>query len=228
MAQPGDTISYTFSGGASVLEDISAVGSATVDFCDGAGGAGPDGAPGGRVKNAEIDLSGQNNLYIWVGESGSKGGASNGRYDSTTANADQLPGGASTEISFSNTDQSDSSDEPFLVAAGGGGGDFNSTTSDIFGCGGGRGGSGLTDLSAVDGVDGNGTPPPLGGDGKDSSTTTTANNGEGAIDDLNRGLVTGGTTIKGGGSGAGTNGEIQISYGPGIPPAPTNLTITQA
>jgi len=193
MAQDGDTITYTYSGGTSVFEDVSDVDTAVVDYCDGAGSENNNGlTSGGRVENAEIDVSGQNSLYLWV--------ASNqGRYNGARRPRGAVAGGkGSTEISFSNTDANDSSDEPFLVASGGAGGSVD----------GARGG------------DAEGTPPP---DGGDSSSFV---NGDGAIDDQNRGLVSGGTTTAGGGSTGNTDGEIQVSYKQSLSPPdpPSNLS----
>lgn len=120
MAQDGDTITYTFSDGSVVSEDISDIDEITVDYLDGAGGDSAlyDGGNGGRVENTVVDVSSYDTLYIWVG--GIDSGSSLGRYDGSSA-ADS-EGGPSTEIAFVNTDNSDSADEPFIVAAGGGGG----------------------------------------------------------------------------------------------------------
>jgi|APHM01.1.fsa_nt_gi hypothetical protein len=208
MAQAGDTVTYTFSEGESIAEDVSAVDTATVEYCDGAGGQPGDTTPagsGGRVEDATIDLSGQSEIYIWVAGSGSSG-----RYNGEVTEGGS--GGGSTEISFNNTDLNSSDDEPFIVGAGGGSG--TATT-------------GLLGFPGSDAARNNdSTPPPKGGVGP-SSTGVVGNDGEGAIDDQNRGLVSGGTTIKGGGSGPGTNGEVKISYGQSAPTAPTGLTITQ-
>jgi hypothetical protein len=192
MAQAGDTVTYTFSDGTSVTEDVSGVDEATVDFCDGAGG---NSAAGGRVVNATIDLSNQPSLYIWVASP-----EIDGRYEGESGLAGEAPG--STEVSFSNTESSDSADEPFLVAAGGGA----SSSSD-----------------AARGGGAEGTPPPLGGSEPNSGVIPA----EGAIDDQNRGLVSGGRTITGGGSGTFSNGEVQITYGASVgPDAPTNLSVS--
>jgi hypothetical protein len=66
--------------------------------------------------------------------------------------------------------------------------------------------------------DGAGEAPPQGGNSSNPD-------GQGAIDDENRGLVSGGTTITGGGAGAQTNGEVQITYKALGPPKPTNLSV---
>jgi|APHM01.1.fsa_nt_gi hypothetical protein len=225
MAQQGDTITYGFTDGTSVAEDVSGIDKAEVVFCKGAGGesATGSGAAGGLVENAVIDVTGKSTLYIFVG------GIGGGRYTSsiTPSSTSAGVGGGSSEVTFSNTDNSDSDDEPFLVGAGGGGGgrkDFNKDSS--FGHGGGRGGLG-GDASAADdsGDDGQGVAPPQGGNGEGDTQSISA--GDGAIDDQNRGLVSGGTITKGGGPGPDTAGEVKISYKSPVPAAPSNLTATQ-
>jgi hypothetical protein len=217
MAQAGDTITFTYNGqlqpdNIRQKEDISTVNSMTVDFCDGNGPQSSSGGAGGRVEDATVDVSGQNTLYIWVAGDGV------GRYTGGANGVGDRAGG-STELSFIKTDEDDSPDEPFLVAAGGGGTSFASGF--ISGSGGGaRGGVG----KGSDGDDGNGTAPPAGGDGATSGGT--AEDGEGGIDDQNRGLVSGGTTIKGGGSGPGTAGEVKITFGSSKPSAPSGLSVT--
>lgn len=223
MAQDGDTITYTYDSDLDdnidlipEQEDVSSVDQATVEYCDGAGGSSGDttvAGTGGRVENATIDLSNKDTLYIFVA------GLRFGRYDGL-ADAG-ISGGGSTEITFSDTNQTDSSDEPFLVASAGGGsgwdsGGFNDANSN----GGARGGDGFGGGGAGEGV-----APPVGGDGAADSNDT-GSDGDGAIDDQNRGLVSGGTTITGGGSGPDTNAEVRISYGVSAPDAPTNLTAT--
>ncbi len=207
MAQVGDTITYTYSDGSSVAEDVSNVGEVVVEYCDGSGAS--SGTAGGRVENATIDSSAIDTLYIWVG------GNTSPNYDRYAGgNTGSDTGGGSSEIAKVNTDSSDGSDEPFLVGAGGGA----TTASFINGsAGGGRGGTASTENGA-------GTPPPAGGDGGTTGTVATA--GDGAIDDQNRGLVSGGTTIKGGGSPEGTTGEVKLSFNAGLSPPdpPSNLT----
>jgi hypothetical protein len=228
MAQDGDTIIYTFSNGSSELEDVSAVDSCTVDFLFSAGGdtGGTSGGSGGAVENAEIDLTNKSELYIFVSSTGRE----NGRYEGGVKNNFQN-GGGSTEISFSNTDESDSDDEPFLVAAGGGGGGATPSLPTA-GSGGAREGQPGSGGSFTPDP-GRGVAPPLGGDGaniKANGSGTAGFDGDGAIDDQNRGLVTGGTITKGGGSPADTDGEVQISYqntGPSKPTAPSGLTLTE-
>jgi len=200
MAQVGDTITYTFSDGSSVAEDVSNVGRVIVEYCDGAASVGA----GGRVENAEIDTTSINTLYIWVGSDTDEGGRYNGGFTGNEF------GGGSTEIAKTNTSQQDGPDEPFLVGAGGGGSSEDPLIRSS--AGGARGGSGLTE-------DGFGTPPPAGGDGGGGE-------GDGAIDDQNRGLVSGGTTIKGGGSAPGNNGEVKLSFQSSLSPPdpPSNLT----
>lgn len=200
MAQEGDTITYTYSDGKSVAEDVSNVDEVVVDYCDAPGGNSgqTSGGAGGRVENATIDTSNKDTLYIWVG------GIPDGRYDGETPLDGGYAGGTS-EISFSNTDSTDSNDEPFVVAAGGGAGGTGESafTGDAErGGDGARGGDGLS----------SGVTPPDGGDGV-ADLSTPGGDGAGAIDDQNRGLVSGGTTTTGGGSPSDTAGEIQISYG---------------
>lgn len=211
MAQSGDTITYTFSDGTSVAEDVSNVDKAAVEYCNGAGGeAGGASAAGsgGRVETATINTSSISTLYIWVG-----GSIQSGRYDGGDGIGGFFragDGGGSTEIATVDTTSSNSSDEPFLIGAGGGAGGASNYPDE--GGGGARGGG--------NGAGGNG--PPLGGDSNDFKSQP-GGDGEGAIDDKNRGLVSGGTTIKGGGSSADTNGEVQITYR-SLPDAPSNLS----
>jgi len=216
MAQEGDTITYSYSDGTSVAEDVSSVDEITVDYMDGAGGSsgGSTGGNGGRVENATIDVSNEDTIYIWVANS-----TDSGRYSSNDAGG---AAGASTEISFSNTSQSDSSDEPFLVGAGGGGGDYEGVLGGNGGSRGGNAGAGFFGNAG----DGGGVAPPLGGDGGKANDSISPTDGDGAIDDQNRGVVSGGTTIKGGGSPADTEGEIQLSFQSVLSPPdpPSNLT----
>jgi hypothetical protein len=234
MAQDGDTINYTFSNNLDSnnrlipeKEDISAVDEAVVNFCDGASSptaaTGNVAASGGRVENATIDVTNQSTLFIWVAGEGSNGiRTGKGRYQGGNNNSVTDEGGGSTEISFSNTDQTDSSDEPFLVGAGGAQG----TSDTVVPSGGAREGQGDPSFDPDD--NGEGIAPPLGGSG--GSRSGPAEDGDGAIDDLNRGLVSGGTIIKGGGSSSTNDGEIEIFYqtaGPSKPTAPSGLTLTE-
>jgi hypothetical protein len=224
MAQDGDTITYTFSNGTAVSEDVSSIDQAFVEFCDGAGGAtdAQTGGAGGRVEKAPIDVKSHNTLYIFVA-----GGSAKGRYSGGDQNA-TTRGGGSTEISLSPDDESDDTDLPFLVAAGGGGGSFftDSLNTNAGGDGGAREGEAGTS-SGVDGAGGAGVAPPLGGRGG-SESGLKPEDGDGSLDDQSRGLVSGGTIIKGGGSGPDTDGEIQISYKSEFPARPTNLIVTDA
>jgi len=218
MAQPGDTITYTFSDGTSVAEDVSNVDEVVVEYCDAPGGQtlNTSGGSGGRVENATIDVSGQNSLYIWVG-----GVANGGRYPAGTTAVN-----GTSEISFSNTNEEDSLDEPFLVGAGGGGDGGEGSLGDG-GDGGARGGNpGGGDVFGIAGSGSISTPPPAGGDGADANTSQVGGDGDGAIDDQSRGLVSGGTTIKGGGSSADGDGEIKLSFQSFLSPPdpPSNLT----
>jgi hypothetical protein len=225
MAQPGDTITFTFSNGTSEKEDVSSVGTAVVDFCNGSGGQErlAPGEPGGRVESATIDVSSLSEIYIWVGGVKPIGTLERGpgRYEggagSRAFGNGGGGGGGSTEIAAVNTDSSNSADEPFLVAAGGGSGTPNPNRNSDGAGGGARGGAGNRDEA-----EGEGTGPPLGGDGGASSEA-----GDGAIDDQNRGLVSGGTITKGGGSPSQTNGEVQISFQASAPAAPSNLSLTE-
>jgi len=223
MAQSGDTITYTYSDGSVVIEDVSSVGKAIVDYLDGSGADGTiSGEYGGRSENVTIDVSSVSSLYLWVGGTSGEGRYSGGSF---AAGGTYFAGG-STEISFSNTDESDSSDEPVLVGAGGGGTETNSGVQG--GGGGARGGvGGGTSGLGEDGSDGAGTPPPQGGDGYDSSTDEQETPGDGYI---NTGApeVSGGTTTLGGGSPGGTDGEMQITYESLAPAAPSNVQITDA
>jgi hypothetical protein len=212
MAQEGDTITYTFSDGTSVAEDVSGIDEVVVDYCDAPGGNSGQtgGGAGGSVENATIDISNQDTLYIWVG------GIFEGRYDGES-DAQTIAGGTS-EISFSNTNRNDSSDEPFVVASGGGAG---GATESAFTGDAERGGDGAR---GGDGIS-SGVAPPDGGDGV-ADLSTPGGDGAGAIDDQNRGLVSGGTTITGGGSPSDTEGEIQLSFQSGLSPPdpPSNLS----
>ncbi len=226
MAQIGDTITYTYSDGKSVAEDVSNVGEVFVEYCDGTGGATSAqtiGGAGGRVENATIDVSNESTIYIWVGTYifPSDDSAKTGRYAETNA----VHG--STEIALVDTAEEDSDNEPFLVGsgAGGGGGDGGAFGGDG-GSAGARGGNGGEGAGAgVDGISDTSTPPPAGGDGGDAISGI-GGDGDGAIDDQNRGLVSGGTTIKGGGSPADTAGEVKLSFQAGLSPPdpPSNLT----
>jgi hypothetical protein len=209
MAQDGDTITYTFSDGTVVSEDISGVGEAVVDYCDGPGGKtnNTSGGSGGRVENATIDVSGHDTLYIWVGGCINQNTTGYGRYPDNVLDLN-----GTSEISFSNTSGEDSDDEPFLVGAGGGGsgGGGSNGAGGNAGARGGDGGAG--DGLGSGGLGSPSIPPPAGGDGADANTSQVGGDGDGAIDDQNRGLVSGGTTILGGGAGPDTDGEIQITY----------------
>lgn len=234
MAQNGDTITYTYDGDTDgnnlyltpEQEDISSVTKMTIDYMDGAGGAEtqagePNGGNGGRVENVEVDISNYDTVYIWVGSQ------LYGRYEGGSTNA-----GGSTEIWFSDTNQADSSDEPFVVGAGGGGSagseftDFNGDTSYFGGSGGARDatfGSGTTN----DGSEGQGVAPPLGGEGGDSSDSfkQQGGDGSGAVNTSISEVTASGSTIKGGGSSSGEDAEVQITYKT-ILPTPSNVQIT--
>lgn len=216
MAQDGDTITYTFSDGTSVAEDVSSVDEAVVDYMDGTGVRDPiqdPAASGGRVENVTVDVSSESTLYIWV----AGGTNAKGRYLGG-ASGDN-PGGGSTEIAFTDTDGSNSDDEPFLVGAGG----AANTAGAVAGGGGARGGNTAAGTFG-DASDANGTPPPAGGDSGGNK------DGDGAI--ASRSVVSGGTTIEGGGSeGAIISedaefGEVRISYKKTLSPPdpPSNLS----
>jgi len=232
MAQPGDTITYTYAGEFDdnddlipQQEDISGVDEVVVDFCDGQGGnpsgSGTAGGSSGRVEGVVADVSSYDTIYIWVG--GSTIDATEGRYNGGTGTTNfstfetSGDGGGSTEISVSNTNVTDSADEPFIAAAGGGGGGAEGTTP---------GGAGARE----GGTGGEGVAPPLGGD---TSASSPGGPGEAAVGDgTSVPILDSGTTIKGGGAGSGTNGEVQLSFqssGGGLSPpdAPTNLSATQ-
>jgi len=218
MAQVGDTITYTFSDGSSVAEDISNIDEIEIDYVDGPGGgtAVGTGGAGGRVENVVADVSESSTLYIWVGGAGGStntrsGGAKGiGRYDggdgTSGAYDGSAGGGGTSEVSLQNTEASDSATEPFIAAAGGGGGgDGDAITG---GAGGARG-------RAIS----EGNSPPLGGVGG-------GGNAEGSVDGHSgtQATITGsGTTVSGGGSAAEKNGEIQVTYKQSVPDAPSNL-----
>lgn len=175
MAQVGDTITYSWSDGTSVSEDVSNVGVAEVIHCGGGGDR------AGLVENAEIDVSNQSTLYIWVARGPTKDFYGEGRYDGAEDSGfGTYGGGGTSEISLYDTEAADGSDEPFLVGAGGAG----------------------SDAQGARNTNAEGDAPPKGGD--------TYADGDGAIDDQNRGLVTGGTTTKGGWTNY--EGEIKIAY----------------
>jgi flagellin-like protein len=207
-----DQIKNNTPAGNTIQEDVSNYDTATVQYLHGAGGGNGfsgshEGGSGGEVKNIEIDLSGINMIYIWVAGSGEYKSGGNGRYDGSASNENVGGSAGSTEISLQNTDSSESSDEPFIIGAGGGGG--TGANSDYGGDGGARGGDyGYGVLGP--GQSGKGQAPPLGGNG--GSPKADGGPGDGAIDDQDRGIVSGGTTIKGGGSAAEIDGEIRIKY----------------
>lgn len=204
MAQVGDTITYTFSDGSSVAEDVSNVGEAEILYCE-AGGDGKGNNAGGRAENVIVDVSNESTLYIWVGEQGGSGDLTRrGRYFGADAVA-SIGGGGSSEVSLLNTDSSDSATEPFIVAAGGGaGGQYFDFKGD-----GARGGTA------------EGQAPPKGGrvSGDKSGEAAVAGHGTTAT------IKESGTTITGGGVTNG-DGEIKISYKSGLEPPdpPSNLT----
>lgn len=219
MAQNGDTITYTYSDGTSVSEDVSNVDEAVVDYCYSAGGelvGGSSGGSGGAVENVKIDLSTKDTLYLWV-----SGGSGDGRYEGETFYGD---GGGSTEIAFVDTDNTDTDDADFLVGAGGGGGGWEEGAFDDGAGGGARGGTSY-DSALEDAEPAQGIAPPQGGDGAVNSFSS-GSDGDGAVDDQNRGyIIDSGTATVGGGSGQNQDGEIQISYAK-APSAPTNVQIT--
>lgn len=223
MAQDGDTITYTYSDGRSVSEDVSAVNEMTVDYLDGSGGGTPDdgkaGGSGGRVENTVVDLSDVNEIYLWVGsyenDSDFNGSRTAGRYSgevpavfSGTAPGN---GGATTEVSLVNTNQDDSDTEPFIVAAGGGSGGSSADND---------GGVGARNTDYI------GTPPPQGADAP--SLDSVGLDGEGAVagHNTNATIKETGTTITGGGSSSDNTGEIQVTYTQvqSPPDPPSNLT----
>jgi len=207
MAQDGDTITYTFSDGTSVTEDISAIDEITIEYIDGAGGGGfGNVGSGGRVENVVAEVSDHNNLYIWV--AGIDGGLSVGRY-SGDGSGQAGVGGGSSEVSLLNTTNADSQTEPFIAGAGGGSGDVGD-----FG----------TAFDGARGGNADGTAPPQGGDVSASDTDA-----EGAVDGhagTQATITDTGTTIKGGGSGPTTAGEVKLSFQSSLSPPdpPSNLS----
>jgi len=230
MAQPGDTITYTFNG-SKTTEDISDVDEIEIDYMHGAGGGnappstGGAGGSGGRVENATADVSSYSTLEIWVAEgglgqrAGDRGGfgRSEGGANIQGSSSYSGSGGGSTELW---TD----SNSTFIAAAdaGGGAGHFGGgffTSFPAGGGGGARGGVG----GPPNGVDAGGTGN--GGDGGEgsSSTTETGENGGGEL-----GIASGGTITKGGGFSSETDAEIQVSYKQSLSPPdpPSNLSAT--
>jgi hypothetical protein len=198
MAQDGDTITYTYSDGTSVAEDVSAVNEMTIEYIEGVGANNS----GGLVESVVVDVSGYDTIYIWVGG----GDTGKGRY-----NGGRIPlgqsGGGSTEVSFVNTDSNDSSDEPFIAGAGG------SMATNFLGYNGGGGRGGDAD------TDGTGVAPPQGGD--------TSNSADGAVADISEIIDTGSTTANGGSSGDGEVQISYTATSGGSPPSvPTNLSLT--
>jgi len=217
MAQPGDTITYTYNGTESFAgaaseyaEDISSIDEIKVDYVDASGGA--TGASGGRVEGVVADVKNYNTLYIWVAGENFNFDYS-GRYNGDTSTGG-LSGGASSEISVVNTDLNDSDTEPFISAAGGGGGGQSS---------GQPGGHG----ARHDGTDQTGIKPPQGGDGQPDSGSS-AEAGYGAVSGHGSTvpITDTGTTIQGGGSASRTDGEVRITYKTSLSPPdpPSNLS----
>jgi hypothetical protein len=220
MAQEGDTITYTFSDGTSVAEDVSNVDEVVVDYLYAAGGQkgnSPDqpASSGGAVSNTVIDVSNISTIYIWI--SGGTG-QNRGRYN---GGADNQNGAGSTEISSVNTDGNDSSTEPFIVAAGGGGGAYSGGGFFPSHSGGGaRGGKGSL------GNSGAGDAPPVGGDGATSSSAATPGDGAVSGHGSTVPIIDSGLTNAGGGSAPGNNGEVKLSFNSFLSPPdpPSNLT----
>ena len=214
MAQPGDTITYTFSEERE-SEDISEVDEITIDYIDGAGGQGDvrdggDGGAGGRVENAVADVSDYDTLYIWVGDTGAD--TRYGRYFGRQA-LDAGNGAGSSEVSVLGTDRDDSDTEPFIAAAGGGGGGGGGGSFGLIGRGGARG-------------PGEGNAPPQGGSGGDADEE--GEPGDGAVSGHSSDvpIIDAGATTEGGGAPTDTEGEIKITYKErqDPPEPPENLT----
>jgi hypothetical protein len=220
MAQPGDTVTYTFQGNSSFRapadvssEDISSIEEIKVEYVRGCAGSTSPAGAGGLVENTVADVSGYDTLYIWVAGFTSSVGA--GRYNGDPFKAGL--GAGSTEISVVNTDQTDTASEPFIAAAGGGasGGDFEQS-----------GGAGARESGTA-----KGTAPPLGGPSGDGANSE-GGDGEGAVSGHNSSvpIKQSGTTTKGGGaSSAGSEGEVRITYKLSLSPPdpPSNLTAEQ-
>lgn len=214
MAQDGDTITYTYSVGDSITEDVSTISEMVIDSLKGAGGYESDngnkGGAGGAVEGVVVDLSGVDEIYIWVA------GSNLGRYDGAESfgGFNESIGGdgtGSSEVSLINTNDGDSDTEPFIAAAGGGGGGGG---GDAGGGDGARGGSAQ------------GEAPPQGGTG--GGLNQTGGDGDGAVGGhgTTATITDTGTTTTGGGFSNGISGEIQISYKSFPPDAPTNLSAT--
>lgn len=216
----GEIYTYTYLDGTSVQIDVSGIDEITIHYIDGAGGGNSklsNGGSGGKVEDAVVDVSEKDYIYLWVGQAGGDNGAGytpQGRYNGGDDTADVGGGGASTEISFSNTSATDSSDESHIAGAGGGagGGDkVGAPPEDLAGSGGARAGTGYNNAE--------GTGQPYGGDG---NLDADGGDGEGHVADITE-VTNSGTTTTGGGSGSGTDGEIKIEYtgGVGLPTVAT-------
>jgi len=129
MAQPGDTITYTFSG-AKETEDISNIDKIVIDRMDGAdSGSIPDAATdytssGGLIQDATVDVSSYDVLEIWVGRKGKDPSITNnggfGRSNGGDGGeGDMGAGGGSTELVAKNTSTGETA---FIAAVDAGGG----------------------------------------------------------------------------------------------------------
>lgn len=221
MAQPGDTITYTVSLERE-KEDISDVDEIEIKYVDGAGGEEGGSGSGGRVENVVVDVSAEDDLYLWVAQGGVDGTEfSFGRYFGLTGSNSGSSAG-STEISLLDTDRDDSDTEPFIAAAGGGGG-FGGFSAGPGGARGGDGGEPSTEDRR-----GDGEPPVLGGTGGDEFGGDAKQDAKGAV--LGHGsaatIIDSGTTIEAGGNAPGEGGEIRIAYVDALEPPepPENLT----
>jgi len=223
MAQPGDTITYTFTQSegfeqpvAEQTEDISSIGEIKVEHIDGSAGE-ENGGRGGRVENVVADVSNHNTLYIWV--AGSDSFAFNaGRYNGGSGTNSGGDGGGSTEISVVNTDQTDNGTAPFIAAAGGGGASYFEVSGRPN-----QGGGGARNGADVFGDNAPGADPPLGGDGGGDSNPQ-GTDGFGAVSGHGSSvpIIDSGTTIRGGGSST-VGGEVKITYRAGLK-APSNVS----
>jgi hypothetical protein len=157
MAQSGQVITFSATG-QKETEDVSNIELVTIREMTGGDGGGGTAGRGGKIINAEFDVSSTSSLSLFVGEfaAGSSGGfgRSNGGdgADPSSTTAGAGGGGGSTEIL---------ADGVFIAAADGGGGNgqnnSNQTPDGGGGGGGARGGAGgQGKQSSLDGEDAQG------------------------------------------------------------------------
>jgi len=206
MAQPGDEITYTYSG-AKETEDVSTVDTLIISRMAGAGGSDPEGfsvsGRGGEVQRATVDISSASTLELWIGQGTDRSGGF-GRSDGGAADGAAGGGGGSTEILTASGE--------FIAAADAGGGGGRSGDG---GGGGARGGLGGEDAQDAEGsgFGGDGAPP-------DQEDGNPGGQELGAAQ-----LLDNGSLNKGGGSGNNSNAEVVLRFDK--PQAPNSLTATE-